>query len=157
MGFVRQSGDRNEIKSTLVSRNVTVLDKRTSVRLEPEMWSSLQEIAGREQCSIHDICSLVYLKKSAKTSLTAAIRVFLMLYYRAAATEEGHMRAGHGDFRRMLLRSRVSQEETNVFPFEQNKKRKSADRAAAESASLDMACAGEEEKQRSNGYMAGHA
>ena len=74
------------------------------------MWGSLREIARREKCKIHDICSLIYLRKAANTSLTAAIRVFLMLYYRAAATEEGHGRAGHGDFNNMIQRARMPQE-----------------------------------------------
>lgn len=97
-------------KSTLVSRNITVLGRRTSVRLEPEMWSALREIARREDCKIHDICSLIHLRKKQDTSLTAAIRVFLMLYYRAAATEEGHRRAGHGDFDHMIQRARMPAE-----------------------------------------------
>lgn len=48
-----------EYRSTLVSRNITVLTRRTSVRLEPEMWNALREIARRERCKIHDICSLI--------------------------------------------------------------------------------------------------
>lgn len=101
-----------EIKSSLISRNITVLGRRTSVRLEPEMWASLRDIAKREKCKIHDICSLVYLRKNKKTSLTAAIRVFIMLYYRAAATEDGHLRAGHGRFTNMIQRARIAIEET---------------------------------------------
>lgn len=97
-------------KSTLISRNITVVGRRTSVRLEPEMWSALREIARREDCKIHDICSLIHLRKNPDTSLTAAIRVFLMLYYRAAATEEGHRRAGHGNFDQMVQRARMSAE-----------------------------------------------
>ena len=97
-------------KSTLVSRNITVVGRRTSVRLEPEMWNALREIARREQCTIHDICSLIHLRKNPATSLTAAIRVFLMLYYRAAATEEGHLRAGHGNFDNMMQRARTTPE-----------------------------------------------
>lgn len=97
-------------KSTLISRNITVVGRRTSVRLEPEMWSALREIAKREDCKIHDICSLIHLRKNPDTSLTAAIRVFLMLYYRAAATEEGHHRAGHGNFDQMMQRARVPAE-----------------------------------------------
>jgi hypothetical protein len=31
-----------ERKSTLINRNITVLGKRTSVRLEPVMWASLK-------------------------------------------------------------------------------------------------------------------
>lgn len=96
-------------KSSLVSRNVTILGRRTSIRLEPEMWKALTDIARREQCRIHDICSLVFLRKGENTSFTAAIRVFLMLYYRAAATEEGHNRAGHGHIQKMLKRARMSE------------------------------------------------
>ncbi len=95
-------------KSTLVSRNITVVGRRTSVRLEPEMWNALRDIAEREQCKIHDICSLIHLRKNQATSLTAAIRVFLMLYYRAAATEDGHQRAKHGNFDQMIQRARMT-------------------------------------------------
>ncbi|HPF78783.1 MAG TPA: ribbon-helix-helix domain-containing protein [Alphaproteobacteria bacterium] len=94
-----------ENKSSLVSRNITVLGKRTSVRLEPEMWREMKNISERENCSIHDLCSLISLRKSKRTSLTAAIRVFLMLYFRAAATEEGHQKAGHGNFQNMKRRA----------------------------------------------------
>lgn len=97
-----------ETPSTLVSKNITVLGRRTSVRLEPEMWSALKDIARRERCTNHDLCSLISLRKSVGTSLTAAIRVFLMLYYKAASTEDGHARAGHGDFEVMKRRARVS-------------------------------------------------
>ncbi len=101
---------RPEGQSTLVSRNITVLGRRTSVRLEPEMWTALREIARRESCKIHDICSLIQMRKNPDTSLTAAIRVFLMLYYRAASTEEGHVRAGHGSFQSMIRRARMGED-----------------------------------------------
>ena len=97
-----------ECKSTLVSKNITVLGKRTSIRLEPEMWRGLKEISERENCKIHDICSIVALRKNPNTSLTAAIRVFLMLYFRAATTEEGHKKAKHGDFMNMVKRARLA-------------------------------------------------
>ncbi len=41
--------------STLLSKNVRIHDRRTSVRLEPEMWDALNEIAALESCSIHDL------------------------------------------------------------------------------------------------------
>ena len=100
--------------STLISRNITVLGRRTSVRLEPEMWNSLREIARREKCKIHDICSLIHMRKNPDTSLTAAIRVFLMLYFRAAATEDGHKRAGHGSFESMIRRARMGEDYTRI-------------------------------------------
>lgn len=105
----------NKKRTSLVSRNITVMGKRTSVRLEPEMWNSLQEIAKREQCKIHDLCSLISLRKNPDTSLTAAIRVFLMLYYRAASTEDGHIRAGHGNFKNMVTRASVPDDFISYF------------------------------------------
>lgn len=102
-------------RTTLISRNITVLGRRTSVRLEPEMWMALREIAKREICSIHDICSLVSVRKNPKTSLTAAIRVFLMLYFRAATTEEGHKLAGHGNFELMKRRARIPAHLFSIF------------------------------------------
>lgn len=102
--------DGETSRSTLVSRNITVLGRRTSVRLEPEMWTALRDIARREACSIHDLSSLIQLRKNPDTSLTAAIRVFLMLYYRASSSEEGHQRCGHGNFNTMLARARLTLE-----------------------------------------------
>lgn len=84
------------LRSTLVSKNITVDGHRTSVRLEPAMWNSLNDICRRERASIHVVCSAIAQHKPAETSLTAAIRVFIMSYYRAAATEEGHAKCGHG-------------------------------------------------------------
>lgn len=78
--------------SALVSRNLMVGSKRTSARLEPEMWSALFDISRREGRSIHDISTLVDEARAPNASLTAALRVFVMAYYRAAATEEGHAR-----------------------------------------------------------------
>lgn len=95
-------------RSTLISKNITIRGHRTSVRLEPEMWDALKDIAQREGTTIHAICSLISLRKMSETSLTAAIRVFLMLYFRASSTIEGHIRAGHGNFENMKRRARVT-------------------------------------------------
>lgn len=82
--------------STLISHNVNIDGRRTSIRLEKEMWIGLKDIAQREKCKVHDLCSIVSARKRQNTSLTAAIRVFIMAYYHAASTDEGHIRAGHG-------------------------------------------------------------
>lgn len=83
-------------KSTLISHNIMVEGKRTSVRLEKEMWMAIKEIARLEKCSIHALCTVVAQRKKPNTSLTAAIRVFIMAYFQAAATTDGHKNAGHG-------------------------------------------------------------
>ena len=99
---------QKEYCSSLVSKNVTIFDRRTSVRLEPEMWKALSDIAKRENCNIHALCSLISYRKAENSSLTAAIRVFVMLYFRAAATEHGHDRCGHGSFVNMIKRAQLS-------------------------------------------------
>lgn len=90
------TNDLTGLKSSLISRNITLDGRRTSMRLEPAMWHALIEICRREKLSIHQLCSLVAQHKSEETSFTAAVRVFAMSYYKSAATEEGHQKAGHG-------------------------------------------------------------
>lgn len=109
-----EMGEETGRDSTLVSRNICICGRRTSVRLEPDMWGALREIATREKCRVHDVCTLVHLRKNGSTSLTAAIRVFIMLYYKAAVTEEGHVRAGHGDFDNMIRRAKMTREMVNL-------------------------------------------
>ncbi len=81
--------------STLVNRNVTIDGRRTSLRLEPAMWEALEEICRREEMSQHELCAMIDERRRA-SSLTAATRVFIINYFRAAATEEGHAGMGHG-------------------------------------------------------------
>lgn len=81
--------------STLINRNVTIGGRRTSLRLEPAMWDALYEIAQREGISIHELCSQIQARRQEST-LTAAIRVHILLYFREAASEQGHQLAGHG-------------------------------------------------------------
>lgn len=61
--------------------NVTVGGTRTSVRLEPTIWDALREIAAQERMSIHALCTMVN-RRRGNSSLTSAIRVFVIAYYR---------------------------------------------------------------------------
>lgn len=87
---------RHREKTTLISHNIMIAGHRTSVRLEKEMWMALKQVAKRESCTVHSLCTEVSKRKRPDTSLTAAIRVFIMAYYQAAATDDGHRKAGHG-------------------------------------------------------------
>ena len=82
-------------KSSLISRNVTINGRRTSLRMEKTIWDALAEICHREAVIIHDLCTLVDNHRHI-TNRTSAIRAFIVAYYRAAATEDGHRKAGHG-------------------------------------------------------------
>jgi predicted DNA-binding ribbon-helix-helix protein len=96
---------RSRGASTLVNRNVFIAGRRTSLRLEPAMWDGLAEIRRRENITLHALCDLIDQRRQA-SSLTAAIRVFIMTYFRAAATEEGHASNGHGTLYETARRGR---------------------------------------------------
>lgn len=92
-------------EKNLISRNICIDDRRTSMRLEAEMWAALREISRLEKCTIHDICLLINTKKKPESSLTASVRVYLMLYYRNATTPEGHKNAGHGNIINSMIKT----------------------------------------------------
>lgn len=78
-----------------ICKNVNVGNRRTSIRLEEEMWVAVDELCRREGMTVHELCSLID-RFRGDSSLTAGLRVFLVEYYRNAATEAGHVGAGHG-------------------------------------------------------------
>lgn len=63
----------------LINRNITVNGHRTSIRLEPEFWAGLADIARRENLSIDALCGEVD-RGAGGLSRTAAIRVFIASY-----------------------------------------------------------------------------
>jgi predicted DNA-binding ribbon-helix-helix protein len=73
------------------------------MRLEPELWDALMEICEREG---QDMSTLVRRVEEGGHigGRTSAVRVFILDYYRIAATEAGHASASHGP----LSRSRVT-------------------------------------------------
>ncbi len=76
------------MSSTLVSRNITVNGRRTSIRLEPSMWQALDEIRALEGITINQFCERVdAVRRDAP--LTAAIRVAILAYYRKALIDRG--------------------------------------------------------------------
>jgi predicted DNA-binding ribbon-helix-helix protein len=81
--------------SRLINRNVVAERGRTSMRLEPELWEALSEICDREG---QDMSSLVRkVEQSGHAGgRTSAVRVFVLSYFRDAATDAGHGVAGHG-------------------------------------------------------------
>ncbi len=81
--------------STLVNRNVIIGGRRTSLRLEPALWDALDEACRREGMTRHELCTRINRRRRAST-LTAAVRVFIVGYFRAAATDDGHASIGHG-------------------------------------------------------------
>ena len=70
--------------STLAIHNVVVGGHRTSVRLEPLMWEALREIARLRNLGLNELVTRIDRERDA-SSLTAAIGVYIVDYYRSAA------------------------------------------------------------------------
>lgn len=68
------------------------------MRLEPEVWDALREICHREAT---DLASLIQAIENGSLpgGRTSAVRTYVLSYFRAAATEDGHRSAGHGKAR----------------------------------------------------------
>ncbi len=81
--------------SRLVNRNITAGAGRTSMRLEPEVWDALREICLREGLELRELIKQVE-QTAAPGGRTSAVRVHVLQYFRAAATHDGHVQAGHG-------------------------------------------------------------
>jgi predicted DNA-binding ribbon-helix-helix protein len=79
----------------LVNRNVTALGGRTSIRLEPELWEALDEICRREAMTLAEVVRAIE-RRGHAGGRTSAVRVEVLAYFRRAATETGHLAAGHG-------------------------------------------------------------
>jgi len=88
--------------SRLINRNVVAGRGRTSMRLEPELWDALMEICEREG---YDVSTVVRRVEDAGHSggRTSAVRVYILDYFRTAATEAGHLSVNHGPLSRARL------------------------------------------------------
>lgn len=65
----------------LINKNVKVGGTRTTMRLEPEFWDALAEIARREATDINRIVTRVDISLGAG-GRTTAVRVFVLQYFR---------------------------------------------------------------------------
>jgi predicted DNA-binding ribbon-helix-helix protein len=74
--------------SSLVIHNVVVAGRRTSVRLEPVMWEALQEIVRQQETNVNQLVTEIDRRRNS-SSLTAAIRVYIVDFYRSAAAAQG--------------------------------------------------------------------
>lgn len=105
VGLTSKQGSSPPGVSGLTTRSVKLFGRSVQVRLEPSYWEGLDEICRREELTLAELVSDIKSRldeqtrdgrRSAAVSLANAVRVFIVGYYRQAATESGHTRAGHG-------------------------------------------------------------
>ncbi len=81
------------MKAKLISKNVTIKGRRTSLRLEQASWEAMSDICKCEGLTIHELCSLIDNHRDG-ASRTSAVRSFIVTYYRAVAAEYGALQRG---------------------------------------------------------------
>ena len=82
--------------SKLVSRNVTVAGRRTSLRLEKATWDAFDQICDFENFSPHVLCTKIEEARNG-TSRTSTVRAFVVSYFRRVANESGQPKLGSAD------------------------------------------------------------
>jgi predicted DNA-binding ribbon-helix-helix protein len=69
----------------MTKRSLTVAGHRTSISLEDAFWQGLTEIATARRSSIAGLVASLDRNRPAGTNLSAAIRVFVLDWYRKQA------------------------------------------------------------------------
>ena len=65
----------------MIIKNIRLAGRRTSIRLEPQLWSAINEICGQRKITINELCEEVAGKKLSN-NFTSALRCWLVDYYR---------------------------------------------------------------------------
>ena len=65
----------------MILKNVVVNGRRTSMRLEKEVWNALSESCKEQNISLNTLCSQIEETKD-NTGLSSAMRIHALNYYR---------------------------------------------------------------------------
>ena len=84
------------MKSRLISRNIKINGRRTSMRLEEATWEAIDEICVFEDVSLHVLCSAIDECRD-NSSRTSAVRAFIITYFHKFAAECGGLTSGRAE------------------------------------------------------------
>jgi len=66
----------------MIQRNITLANRKTTVRLEAATWEALTTIAELENQTITQIINAIDRRRQLNTTLSSSIRVFVLCYFR---------------------------------------------------------------------------
>jgi predicted DNA-binding ribbon-helix-helix protein len=69
-------------KPRVMRKNVTINGKRTTVKLETDLWEAIVEICDRADQTIDDICAIVWGANRESENFTSDLRLFVHHYHR---------------------------------------------------------------------------
>ena len=76
------------MNSAVVKRSIVIAGHKTSVSLEDEFWSGLNESAAGRQQTLSDLVAGIDTGRSGG-NLSSAIRLFVLNHYRRTAKAQG--------------------------------------------------------------------
>ena len=83
------------MRSQVVKRSVVVAGHKTSVSLEEAFWSGLKEISSERQMTLTESVAAIDSQRQ-HYNLSSAIRLFVLDFYRAQASEPKAQHNGGG-------------------------------------------------------------
>lgn len=81
----RTEDSEADLQSPIRKRSAVIEGMKTSVSMEDEFWSALQEIAASEQMTMSGLISLVARAGKDRGNLSSALRLHALNYYRKRA------------------------------------------------------------------------
>ncbi len=84
------------ITMPLVELTIAIGARQEPIALHDLVWQALEEIAAMEKMELPDLVSAVDRARDDEDDLVTALEVLAVSYFRHAATEAGHQKAGHG-------------------------------------------------------------
>lgn len=74
--------DGLDVNGELIAKNIRIGRHRTSIRLEAKMWASLDKILIDENVDRSCLFEQIALRKNPDAAFTAALRSFILSYYK---------------------------------------------------------------------------
>ncbi len=71
------------MNARMLTRNVVIHDKRTTIRLESAVWEALDELCMRERINRHELCTRIETRRRG-VNRAQAVRAAVVNYYRLA-------------------------------------------------------------------------
>lgn len=82
----------------LSNRVISIYNRKTSIRLSHDEWTALDNICQEEKIPRKLLFELIDLNRNEQTNLTSAIRLFMLIYYKNAVSEQKQIHSNNTFF-----------------------------------------------------------
>ena len=89
------------VKAMLICRNIRINGRRTSLRMETDMWDALHDVA-RHRGVTPDVLVSEIERDRGNSSTTAALRVYMLRFYRTALSQVANSGVAARELQRLM-------------------------------------------------------